>query len=165
MFLFFFLILLSPIYSPLAAVPQMHPFSLCPKNSHGVQGLWELQLFYWCRPVHSFCQLLALPMPRADPEQSSLQNAGCATSNTQLLQRLVESWYLVMGIENQKKTIQHKLHDGMAMSQMRWGRCLFLSKCQQGAINFILLVTHLHYGNLNELISVTSGLHYSQEYR
>lgn len=164
MFLFFFS----------CCLPSTPHWLLCPKRIHFLSAQKPAMVskvsgnsdfFYWCRPVHSFWQLLALPMPRADPEQSSLQNAGCATSNTQLLQRLVESWYLIIGIENQKKTIQHKLHDGMAMSQMRWGRCLFLSKCQQGAINFILLVTHLHYGNLNELISVTSGLHYSQEYR
>lgn len=164
MFLFFFFLVVSHLLPTGCCALNASIFSL-PKNQPWCPRSLGNDFFYWCRPVHSFWQLLALPMPRADPEQSSLQNAGCATSNTQLLQRLVESWYLIIGIENQKKTIQHKLHDGMAMSQMRWGRCLFLSKCQQGAINFILLVTHLHYGNLNELISVTSGLHYSQEYR
>lgn len=78
------------------------------------------------------------------------------------LELTFKNWNRKLGGEKKSAQTQGWNDNG---SQMYMGRCLLLLKCQQEAIKFNLLVTLLHYGNLNVVTTVTWGLHYSQEYR
>lgn len=67
------------------------------------------------------------------------------------LELIFKNWNRELGEKKSSQTEGWNDND----SQMYMGRCLLLSKCQQKAINFSLLVTPLHYGNLNVVTIVT----------